>query len=109
MSAIDDNPFIQTPDFEREAEAIRQERVLTHMESDLKAMLARQVGGDHYTKMAIQPFDYIMENRLGWCEGNILKYLSRWQQKDGLSDLYKAQHYLDMLIKRAEDNAKPRV
>ena len=32
----------------------------------------KQIGGDHYKKMAIQPTEYIMKNKLGWCEGNIV-------------------------------------
>jgi hypothetical protein len=61
-----------------------------------------QVGGDHYKDFAIQPSWYIRENGLGWYEGNVIKYVSRYQQKGGLSDLEKARHYLDMLIKECE-------
>lgn len=57
-----------------------------------------QVGGKHYKNMAIQPIEYIFANGLGFCEGNILKYLSRWRDKGGVEDLRKARHYLDLLI-----------
>jgi hypothetical protein len=57
----------------------------------------RQVGGNHYAK-AIQPWDYIVENKLGYLEGNIVKYVSRHKDKNGLEDLHKARHYLDKLI-----------
>lgn len=57
----------------------------------------RQVGGDHY-QMAIQPIDYITKNQLGYIEGNIIKYVSRYKNKNGIEDLKKAQHYLEMLI-----------
>ena len=57
-----------------------------------------QVGGDHYKKRAIQPIDYILENELGFCEGNIIKYVTRYKDKNGLEDLEKAQQYLDFLI-----------
>lgn len=57
-----------------------------------------QVGGDHYRDQAIQPWDYIARNRLGYFEGNIVKYVSRWKQKGGIQDLQKARHYLDKLI-----------
>ena len=59
---------------------------------------ARQVGGAHYKGKSIQPWDYISSNRLGYLEGNIIKYVSRWQDKGGIEDLRKARHYLDKLI-----------
>jgi hypothetical protein len=61
---------------------------------------AEQIGGDHYNKYAIQPIDYIMANKLEWCEGNVVKYITRWKDKGGLQDLLKARHYLDLLIER---------
>ena len=57
-----------------------------------------QEGGDHYQKMAIQPIDYIMQNNLGFCEGNIVKYVTRWRDKAGVQDLLKARQYIDFLI-----------
>jgi len=57
-----------------------------------------QVGGSHYKSKAIQPWDYIAANSLGYFEGNIIKYVSRWQEKGGVDDLKKAQHYLQKLI-----------
>ena len=59
---------------------------------------ARQVGGAHYKDKAIQPWDFIASNKLGYLEGNIIKYVSRWQDKGGIDDLRKARHYLDKLI-----------
>lgn len=59
---------------------------------------ARQVGGDHYKGQAIQPWDYIASNGLGYFEGNVVKYVSRWRDKGGVADLEKARHYLDKLI-----------
>ena len=63
-----------------------------------------QVAGSHYKTKAIQPWDYIAANELGYFEGNIVKYVSRWRDKDGVDDLRKARHYLDKLIE-LEDNA----
>ena len=57
-----------------------------------------QVGGSHYAKKAIQPWDYIVSNNLGYLEGNIIKYVSRHKQKGGVEDLRKAAHYLEKLI-----------
>jgi len=59
---------------------------------------AQQVGGSHYKDKAIQPWDYIASNSLGYLEGNVVKYVSRWREKGGLEDLKKAQHYLTKLI-----------
>lgn len=59
-----------------------------------------QVGGNHYSKMKIQPIDFITENGLGYIEGNIIKYVCRYKDKNGLEDLQKAQHYLQMLIEQ---------
>ena len=64
-----------------------------------------QVAGTHYKDKAIQPWDYIVANELGYLEGNIVKYVSRWKDKGGLDDLKKAQHYLAKLIEVVEDGS----
>jgi hypothetical protein len=56
-----------------------------------------QVGGDHYL-MPIQPVEFIQKNGLGFCEGNVIKYVCRHKKKNGLQDLLKARHYIDLLI-----------
>lgn len=61
-----------------------------------------QVGGNHYKGKAIQPWDYIVSNNLGYLEGNIVKYVSRWKEKNGVQDLRKAQHYLQKLIETVD-------
>jgi hypothetical protein len=60
--------------------------------------LTVQVGGEHYKDLKIQPVEYIHSNGLGFCEGNVIKYVTRWRAKDGINDLRKARHYLDLLI-----------
>ena len=60
--------------------------------------LDEQVGGDHYKDLAIQPFEFIERNNLGFGAGNIIKYLCRYKRKNGIEDLKKARHYLDLLI-----------
>lgn len=52
---------------------------------------------DHYD-YKIQPVDFIMENQIPFCEGNIIKYICRWRAKNGREDLLKARHYIDILI-----------
>ena len=59
---------------------------------------AEQVGGDHYRKMKIQPIEFITANNLGFCVGNIIKYVVRYPHKNGKEDLLKARHYIDLLI-----------
>lgn len=61
----------------------------------------KQVGGEHYKK-TIQPWDYIAANNIGFFEGNIIKYVSRYKEKGGIEDLKKAQHYLEKLIEIVE-------
>lgn len=60
--------------------------------------LSQQHGGDHYKVKAIQPVEYIHANSLGYCEGNVVKYITRWRNKNGMEDLYKAKHYIEILI-----------
>lgn len=57
-----------------------------------------QVGGTHYKQKVIQPWDFIAANELGYFEGNVVKYVSRWKDKGGVQDLQKAYHYLGKLI-----------
>ena len=57
-----------------------------------------QCGGTHYRDKPIQPWDYITANNIGYLEGNVIKYVSRWRDKGGIEDLRKAQHYLAKLI-----------
>ena len=63
-----------------------------------------QVGGSHYKNKGIQPIDYIMSNRLDFCEGCVVKYISRWRDKGGIDDLHKAKHYIEFLIERVNDD-----
>ena len=46
-----------------------------------------QVGGDHYKRQKIQPWDFIHANDLGFLAGNVVKYVSRYKDKNGLEDL----------------------
>lgn len=57
-----------------------------------------QVAGSHYKDMAIQPVQFIHANGIGYFEGNVIKYVSRWRNKGGIADLEKARHYIDLLI-----------
>ncbi len=61
-----------------------------------------QVGGGHYKDMAIQPFEFITKNGIGYAEGCVIKYVCRWRNKNGVEDLRKARHYLDLLIEQED-------
>lgn len=57
-----------------------------------------QVGGTHYKDKGIQPIEYIQTNKLSFCEGNVIKYVTRHRDKNGLEDLKKAMQYLKFLM-----------
>lgn len=67
-----------------------------------------QVGGDHYTSKTIQPWDAMeawmsREAFAGYLTGNVVKYIARYKDKNGVEDLRKARHYLDRLIEIEND------
>lgn len=68
--------------------------------------LATQVGGNHYKDLKIQPVEYIHANNIGYMEGNVIKYVSRWRAKNGIKDLEKAKHYIELLIALEAGNHK---
>ena len=61
----------------------------------------------YYAQYPIQPIDFIVENKLGYLEGNIIKYICRYTCKNGLDDLKKARVYLNRLIKEWEHQEYP--
>lgn len=65
----------------------------------------RQVGGSHY-RSEIQHWDYVVANDIPYLEAQVIKYLTRWRKKNGLQDVYKAQHYLEKLIEVEEAKLK---
>lgn len=58
----------------------------------------KQVSGTHYKEKGIQPIVYIHANNLGFCEGNVVKYVTRHREKNGRADIEKAIHYLELLL-----------
>lgn len=57
---------------------------------------------NHY-KLPIEPKDFIIKNQLGFCEGNVIKYICRYKQKNGKEDLLKAKQYIDFLLEQYEN------
>jgi hypothetical protein len=66
--------------------------------SNTYSPMETQVGGDHYTRLRIQPMEYSMMNGLDPCQHTIIKYVTRFRSKGGVEDLLKAKHVIDMLI-----------
>lgn len=63
---------------------------------------------DHYTQHKIQPAVFIGMNKIDFLAGNVIKYVCRYNLKNGVQDLEKARHYLDMLIQREKgEEIKP--
>ena len=65
-----------------------------------------QVGGTHYSRLSIEPIQFIETNQLGYHEGNVVKYVSRWRNKNGIEDLKKAIWYIERLITIQEEEKK---
>lgn len=65
---------------------------------------ARQVGGEHYNKSEYQHWDFVIDNNLGYFEGQITKYVCRWRKKNGKQDLEKAAHYMEKLMQARAGN-----
>ena len=65
-----------------------------------------QVGGAHYKKCEIQPWDYTIANDLDYFQGSIIKYVTRWKDKGWIQDQYKARHFLDKYIETMEEKHK---
>lgn len=68
----------------------------------------RQIGGDHYKGAAMEHWDFVIKGGLGYLRGCASKYVYRWKDKGGLSDLKKAGHYIEKLqdISETDDREK---
>ena len=58
----------------------------------------RQIGGNHYKEFKIQPIQFITKNKLSFIQGCIIKYICRFEKKNGIEDLEKIKHYCDLQI-----------
>ena len=66
--------------------------------------LSKQVDGNHYNSMKIQPAEFINENKILFAEGNAIKYICRHQKEGKRKDIEKAIHYLEMILERDYDD-----
>ena len=60
--------------------------------------LEKQVSGSHYKNYEVQPVEFCQRNKLNYCESAAIKYLCRHRDKNGIDDLRKAKHYIELLI-----------
>lgn len=60
----------------------------------------------HYTDWAMEPMTFIMLNNVPFAEGNIIKYVMRWRNKNGIQDLMKARRIIDMIIEMETNRAE---
>lgn len=75
------------------------EEIINEAKYSNKVLMDReQIGGNHYNNKKIQPIDYIIENSLPYCEGNVVKYVTRHKEKNGAEDIRKAIHYLRFIL-----------
>jgi hypothetical protein len=56
------------------------------------------ISPEHYRRGDIEPWDFIHDQGLGYLEGNVIKYVCRWKDKNGLEDLKKCLAYVQKLI-----------
>ena len=78
------------------------------MSKDEKAT-DRQVGGDHYKHFKIQPIEFILQNKLPFLEGCIVKRICRYKRKGTpIEDLEKIKHEVDLLIEDAIRTGLPK-
>jgi len=65
-----------------------------------------QVGGTHYSQHGdLQHWDVVHHFKLDYFQGQVIKYVMRWKDKNGIQDLKKAQHFLAKYIELAEKDA----
>ena len=83
-----------TPFPDAEAKAFG-DLIKAHMETKATS---KQVAGDHYAQQEIEPIEYTLANDLGYCEGNVVKYITRHKLKGGKEDILKAMHYLQFIL-----------
>jgi len=71
--------------------------------------LEKQIGGNHYSKLAIQPIEYCYRNNIPAIESGVIKYVTRHKDKGGKQDIEKAIHLLEILLElEYGDNNEPR-
>lgn len=68
------------------------------LQSQADSAWSTQVGGGHYKDAKIQPAHFWLVNQLPGAESAVVKYVFRWQHKDGVKDLKKTRHFIQLMI-----------
>jgi hypothetical protein len=76
------------------------------MDKPRQSALNKQVAGNHYKDLPIQPVEYIHSNGLTYLAGNVVKYISRHKSKGGAADVRKAIHYCELILELEYSNGK---
>lgn len=106
---IDLSTVITYPEFtEEEGEAMETLAKQLEAVADKALASSHQVGGDHYRQKTIQPWTAMeswmtREEFEGYLRGNVIKYIARYKDKNGIEDVYKARHYLERLTEHLEN------
>lgn len=80
-----------------------QDNVNNYAAPGTKSAIGRQEGGDHYTTQQVQPWHIWLDNPdMDPFTANAIKYLMRWRKKNGIEDIKKAKHYVEMLLEQVE-------
>lgn len=58
-----------------------------------------QVGGCHYKTSGMQLSEFLERNKVGFLEGNAMKYVFRHDKKNKEEDLLKAVQYIKLILK----------
>ena len=66
----------------------------------------KQIGGSHSKSFHIQPYEFISKNNLSFFQGNVIKYVCRYLNKNGIEDLEKIIHYCELEKKKLKDMEK---
>ena len=69
----------------------------------------KQIGGSHYKKFKIQPYEFISHNALSFFQGCVIKYVCRYMNKNGIQDLEKVIHYCELEILKMKDLKKKKL
>lgn len=64
----------------------------------MKTAIEIQIGGSHYKDLKMQPIELITQADLNFIQGCIIKYISRYEHKNGLQDIEKCIHYAQLAI-----------
>ena len=82
----------------KEDTRVAMNKLSSKVTSDGSTALQTQQGGNHYKDLAIQPVEYIHKNDIPYLEGNVIKYITRHQAKNGAEDIKKAIHYCQLIL-----------